>query len=1186
MRPTEPAEEPAHDILTDIPTDIPGAALPAFLEPLPYPRRMRALALLARRLAGTSRVRVLLGELSAGDRDARRTALHVAMAARDLGFVQDVLAGPDMGLRRAALRAVRTLPVPDAAVAAALQDAPADLRLALYRTLAHARRQTLAESLLPHVHARWGDREAAALLPACGATTAGQWLPRVAHAVTSWTALAERHADAVMAVAEQELSSGADAWTWWRRRGAGVARASLREPARLLALLERRDLRPFVVRLPVTALNALFGVDVARATRVVADAWSSCGSAPPKALLRRLRSVPDAEIMRLAHADRGLGPVLRWLPPARRVVIFEAVAGKRGGSTGMWALDVLGWLPAGPAAAEARHMLAWYESVWHSARARLDDPNIPLRLTSFLPYEEAAGPLREAAVGGDPRRRGLARTLLVRCAVRAGDRAELHALLADLAARTVNEQDPLRRDLLTALREVPPGLFDDSCAGTLDRIATDALEAPDSSLATAEALHGLAGRTLRHHDPGVAPALTAWALGVYGGLVARHGADGLPGRVSRTVPAGRRRYASDTPAVPEPLDRVLRAGQEHDLLALLRPHLRAARERGDFALAVALAHALGRRSWALAELLDDLRAAVRLAPEPLAREAAGLWLTRPHHRRRTLQPVRAPGPERPPGGGRPPYATGGERERRVAELVREDPSTVVLPAVWRTVARRRTDLLPPLLESDRGGRFAGSAWVPPVSAGDAGRWTPGQLDRVRAVLAEAVHDEGLPIALRVAAVRATGRISGGLDLLAAWARREEVVLAEAAIAAMADADAPGRAVRLLLEHAGGRASRVAVAALARRCGAVPPSLLGPLLEKALTAPDSKVVLRKQAIRRLGRDRPPGAADVLLRAWADPGLHRDVRVAVASVLRGMPEDARALDALGDAAGRHAGEPMLRELLAAHPLEYAPDVRPRYADLVRRLLLAADLPGVRFRASKAFALWAHWYRGGLEEIIEAAADPGSGEQAMEVFLALLRAGTIRSQALDVLSRLAAAVPGESLRTPARARVAGLVEELARVQDLNVVAEPWRRRLARDAVDLLAGRPLLLTQAVRLAVALLPADEEGESPSFGDELCALADLLHDRPVLAARTAVRVVSEVFGRYRRRWPMPTAAVPVVARRLMDRGDLAGALFALALTRVCGERAEWAAPWEELLHDLRSSPHLEVRQDAWDTFPG
>ncbi|MFG6201550.1 hypothetical protein [Nonomuraea sp. JJY05] len=504
---------------------------------------------------------------------------------------------------------------------------------------------------------------------------------------------------------------------------------------------------------------------------------------------------------------------------------------------------------------------------------------------------------------------------------------------------------------------------------------------------------------------------------------------------------------------------------------------------------------------------------------------------------------------------------------------------MTLPAVWRTVARRRTDLLLPLLDGRRDGRFADPAWVPRIDGGDAGRWAPDQRERIRAELTTAVHDEGLPIAARLAAIQATGRIGGGLDLLAAWADREETMLAEAAVTAMAHAGEPARAMPVLVGHAGGPASRVAVAALARCCRSTAPSLLGPLLEQALTAPGSKVTLRKLAARRLGSSRPPGAVDALLRAWADPGLHRDVRVAVASVLRTIPEDPRTLDALGDAAGRYAGELMLRTLFQAHPMEYAPAARPRYADLVRRLLMAADVPGVSFRGSKAFALWAHWYRGGLDEIIEAVADPVPAGEVMAVFLGLLRAGAIRSQALDVLARLAAAVPREDLGTPARRRVNAITQELA--APLEEEPEPWRRRLARDAMDVLAAQPLLLPQVAELGMALLPRETDGDE--LAEALCALADLLTDRPVLAARTAGTAVSELFGEYGRKPPLPMAVALPAARRLAGRGDLSGGLFALRLIRAGGQHTEWVAPWRELLRDLRDSPHLEVRQEAWDT---
>ena len=116
------------------------------------------------------------------------------------------------------------------------------------------------------------------------------------------------------------------------------------------------------------------------------------------------------------------------------------------------------------------------------------------------------------------------------------------------------------------------------------------------------------------------------------------------------------------------------------------------------------------------------------------------------------------------------------------------------------MARHRTDLLLPLLDGNHSGRFADLAWVPPIGGGDAGRWTPGQRDRIHARLAATVQDERLTIATRVAAVQATGRISHGLDLLTTWANREETVLAEAAITAMAQAGVPAQAVAVLLDE--------------------------------------------------------------------------------------------------------------------------------------------------------------------------------------------------------------------------------------------------------------------------------------------------------------------------------------------------------------------------------------------------
>ncbi|SFO49157.1 hypothetical protein SAMN04489713_106307 [Actinomadura madurae] len=1098
MSPAEPVLEPA-------------------LESLPCPLRTRELALRARRLAGTPELRDLLAALSAGGRHERRTALHMAMAARDLPYVEGVLAGPDMALRRAALRAVRTLPVSDGAAAAVLDDAPADLRRAFYRTLRHSHRAALADRLLPGVRARWGDREAAALLPACTGGTVARLLPELEHAVTAWRALADRHPGPFLARARDRVPE----WSFWRRCKAGLQALGRQDPAGLLELLESNP-SPWAVRqLPQALVTSLFRVDVVRTARVVRRTGRR--GRLPRAYFENVGGLPPEDLGEFLLGDpHRLRDLLQHVPPRRRAEVYDAAKERHADQyRGLRALPLLALLPPERAAGEALRMLEWHGSVWHSARSRLDDPEIPLKLTAHLPYAEAVGPVREAAFEGDPRRRGLARGLLVDLTVRTGDPALLHDLVAELVRRTRNERDPNREHLLAALASVPAGLLDDPLAGPFADLAAAVVDARDSSPSARRELRGLADRVLAHAG---SPALTRWALDVYVRLVARYGAEALDGHR---------------------LDRVLPRGRERDLADVLRPHLRG------HAAAVALAGALGRRAFALPDVQDGLRAAVLDAPGDVARRAAALWLADP-----------------------------ARRERRAVELLAADASAVVLPAVWRAVARHRTDLLMPVLDGDRTGRFETAEWAPRVERQDAGRWTPAQVERVRAALASAAGDERLPAGVRAEAVASLGLLPGGLPALVALAdRRDDTVLAEAALAAMAAADRPADALPVLVRHARGDRSPVATAALGQCCASVRPSLLGPVVAEALTGPVGKVTARKQAARLLERLRPPGAADALLQAWNDPGLHRDVRIAVATALRHMPEDPRALAALGDAAGPYASEPMLRALFQAAPSEYAPAHRPAFAALVRRLGTAADGPGVRFRASKAFAVWAQWYAGGFDTVFTAVADPAdpAGDAELSVLNALVRAGSVGEEALDVLgSLLAAGTDGR-----ARSRAESIAQTIS-----NLPAGHRHALLARRLVRMLAEHPLYIAQAVDAALdsARLAGDGAG-AERIADVLVAVADLLRDRPALTARIADRRLFYALGGHGVRREGGTARLLPAARLLAGRDDVASHLLAVALVRQAGPAAEWPDGWRDLLDGLRRSAHVEVRQDAWDVAP-
>jgi hypothetical protein len=270
-----------------------------------------------------------------------------------------------------------------------------------------------------------------------------------------------------------------------------------------------------------------------------------------------------------------------------------------------------------------------------------------------------------------------------------------------------------------------------------------------------------------------------------------------------------------------------------------------------------------------------------------------------------------------------------------------------------------------------------------------------------------------------------------------------------------------------------------------------------------------------------------------------------------------------------------------------------------------------------------VWAHWYEGGFEKIIAAVGDPGASDGAattMPVFL-LLRDGAIRREALDVLERLVAATPehgtgtgtegraesrgaaggdgatrgdgaaggeGGGVRTPVRDRVRSISRGLAYADQRRGRPEPWRRGLGWDAVDLLAGHRLYLPQAVEIAVSLLDvrtdSDEDLDAAAFADDLCAIADLLGDRPVLAARTARNGIDRLHGYSRVDRSDPALLLPA-ANRLADRSDLAAGLLAVALTRIAGHRTEWAPEWRRILLRLRASPHVEVAQEAWD-LPG
>ncbi|MFJ8251607.1 hypothetical protein [Streptomyces sp. NPDC094466] len=231
--------------MTDAPPLVLAAALLDALEPLPHTGRMRELAVRARRLAAQGSLRAVLDELEDGDPYERRIAVIAAAVGRDAEWIGARLADEDAVVRGHALRAARTLRVPDTAYESAFADASAAVRRHLARAIVADRRTALADRLVLDGRATRGDIEAARLLPGCSATTVGALRPELRRSTACWSSLGHHHPGPVLDSAEEELSGLPAA--------ARPASAVLAAAGRTLAA--HRDLVPDAVALLARSLD-------------------------------------------------------------------------------------------------------------------------------------------------------------------------------------------------------------------------------------------------------------------------------------------------------------------------------------------------------------------------------------------------------------------------------------------------------------------------------------------------------------------------------------------------------------------------------------------------------------------------------------------------------------------------------------------------------------------------------------------------------------------------------------------------------------------------------------------------------------------------------------------------------------------------------------------------------------------
>ncbi|MBB4781386.1 hypothetical protein [Streptomyces rapamycinicus] len=1218
----------------------------AALDPLPFPRRMRELAGRARAASAEGRLGALIEELERRGTYERRLAAVAAAAGGRTGHLAARLADPDPVVRHRALDTARRGgpgAVPDDALEAAFADAPATVRRELARTVVAGRRTALADRLIEPFRERWGDGEAARLLPGCGADTVTRLLPGLFHAVRGWRPLVSRHPVAVLDEAARQLAalSAPLRADWWTRYAPCLALAAPVEPERVLELLEDYGQGPLPT--PVRArLSTLVAADPSRTLRLLlAPEHSGTRRRLDRAVLRRFVRADPPELVELGRAlDNDADPdalarLLAALPPARRSAFYDratdraiydratydratdgratdratddggtcgqptddraaydratddratdgqptdgqptdgratdgqptdgqptdgqptdgratahsqAAAGQatHGRDSGHAVVDhsviepaVLEVLPRPRRQAEARRMAA-------QARERGAPWTAVLESVAHLPVEEAREELTAAVRRSSAEDRALAHPLLIRCVARSADPDALTELLR-LLERLRNEQDPVRSAALGALAHTHPALFTDDAAEHLDRIAADAIAARDSSSATRQALRRLAVALLREHAVTGRRQLLGWALRTLTRLAGSVGAADL----------GR-------------LDHQLRRGQEQAVFEALRPWLEAGAERVDHELTFALARSLGRRAHTLPELQELLWQAISFGSDATARTAIGLWLEPP-----------------------------AERDARVAELLAHEPSAAVLPPVLAVLTRRRTDLLDLVLgDTPPYGRFLtpGTHWTPPTGR-DTGRWLPRQQAAAARVLGRAAADTSLRPGQRATAVADAAPIPGhGAATVRTWTDTDDVVVAEAALAALVRTDRPGDALPALFAHAGDDRARVAMYAATRASRYVEPPRLGRLV-RGVVAPDgvatavppvpAKVTSRKEAVRLAATLLPVAdAAALLADAFELPGQHPDVQAACVAFATGLLDTKRAWELLTAAA---SGRRELRHaVLRTRPLDLPEAHRGHYAQLIRAVCDTDD-PEVAAAGYGALARWSPWAPDAAAVLVAAVTDLGnraSWRPAADALLELMAAAPDGSPGDNPLAWALAALATADARPggpdaepdrdrPAHRRIRHLADRLATRARMRPRVT---RRTARAAGELLAGYETFVQEAAHVLVNAL--DLDARPGPLAAALARLARLHTTRPALAARTADTLRRRLNTATR---PGSDAALLRAARDLDEDGGHASGLFAATLTEVSGARTEWAEPWRERLRTLRGHPHADVRDAA------
>ncbi|WP_156910367.1 hypothetical protein [Nocardia mangyaensis] len=1048
---------------------------------LSIPQRMRKLALTARRLAGTPELDRLLAEVAEDGRYGRHTAIHLAIVGGAPGYPLSHLDSPDPETAGWALTASIRLGAEPTVVLDRIPGASQRTRSNVYRALGSRPHAELADALLPLVRARFGDTEAARVLPSCSAAVVTERLPELAYALPSWAALCRRHIGVVVEFVEDRSTTASRA-EWrelWSALTAHPIAAAEFDADRLLALAAHA-----VDHVSICALNPVVGAlarhDPRAVSRLILHPSGHGRSLAGPALWRALRSLPDDELRELYLTLRtpARRRFLRVFPPSRRAAMAAADLARPGIAPAAVDLGVLDELPGPTRSALARDLLA--------RPGGADVPEVADRLCARLPWPEAKPVLAVAIRRPTADQRALAYPLLVIAAVAGRDPLVITDLLGMLT-RLRNEQDPVRSEALRAVTTIPMSLLRAEHLPALEQLTTDALEARDRSWTTTDAVGTLARTLLLRGSRSDEPAFTETALR----MMTRHA------ELSTTSSL----YG---------LHRDLPRGAEHRIFAALSPRLTADAQRDRWELCLSLAEGLERRAYGIPGLQRLLVRACGSSSDSTIRRAVRLALD-------------------------PPAL----RDAHLDELLAGDRSLITLAPVQALIGTRRTDLLDTLLNTRTPGRFLAKKVVfVPMFVGGFHRWSPHHVDRYGQLLDDYARGPRTRPFERAAAVRQLGRLPGSFDRLARFVDNSELVVTEAALTALGGSDEPERAIAVLSEHVGDDRARVAVSGIARCARSVPPDRLSTVLAALLDS--RKITAVKEGIRLLAALHAPDAVPIIGELATRTDAHRDIRRAAVFATRYLLDHDEAWNRLGAAA---ADPEVASAILDIGPDLLPIPQRQRFAAFVRDLAAQPD-PRLARPALDALARWRRWAAPGTDEVIvdqlTDLAAIGLWRSALSALLSGVEAGADLAALLLSVDRLRADEFGAADRDqPAWQRLSILLVRLAATVRDHDEALPC----AAPVVALLADDPLRHDQVIDLTLATVRWHDPADAVAAFDRVAPYATgALVTRPAhqltqrlsrhldTAASDALHATAtELTAR-------PTASTALAALALVDHG--------------------------------------------------